>query len=184
MKYVFTSLFLAALMAFAFSAEAQENYSSAIKTPRYMNPDRPLYFTIGAGPAFSTGLDSDETMVDLYASVNRNFSEYIAGKLIGDVIMGGGANSARLITGGVGLDFYVKGPTDAMRPYVTIDAGAGFARNGSAETRDAAEFGLGGGFRSSSERANFDLSLQYRVLGAQIRDETPSALSLRVAGNF
>lgn len=165
-------------------AESQTVSAGELGGPRYLNSDRPTYFTLGAGPAFSTGLNADELMIDFLGSVNHSFSDYFTGKVIGDFILGSGSNTARFITAGVGADIYARRPTDTMRPYLSVDGGAGFARNSESQTKDAAQFGIGAGFRTSAEIASLDLSLQYRVLSAQLNGATPSVLSVRVAGNF
>lgn len=154
-------------------------------SPRIMDPNRPGYFELGIGPGFGMGLDTDRVMYDINASYNRNFSDRLTGKIIGDFNLGSSSDSARFIDLGVGVDAYLQEVQMSYGiPYLSADLGYGFVRNNNDRTQDAPAVGVGTGFRFAAEAINFDVNLHYEFLTAQLDSTTPSILGIRAAMNF
>jgi hypothetical protein len=154
-------------------------------SPRIMDPNRPGYFQIGAGPSFGLGMGSDQVMYDINLGYNRNFSDRMTGKLFGDLNLGSSSQPARYIDLGAGLDVYLSEVRQSYGiPYVTGDLGYGFVRNAVDRTQDAASIGAGAGFKFAAEALNFDVNVHYEVLTAQLDNTTPSVFGVRAAMNF
>jgi hypothetical protein len=148
--------------------------------------NRAGYFTLGAGPAVSVGLNSDNVLYGLTAGYNVDFNERIGGKVFGNLDMGSGSDSSRMINIGAGANLYFPEAAIARgRPYLTADVGYGNARrNKTDDLADGVAIGAGGGFQFAAQNLNMDLLLRYQILTSQIRDNTPSILGINLAVNF
>ena len=157
----------------------------AAPSPALQNPNRAGFFAIGVGPSFGLGLDQDDVMYNVIGSYNRNFSDYLTGKIFGDLNFGAGSDSGRFINVGFGADVYPATFTMAGgKPYVSGDVGYGFTRNDEDATKDAITVGAGAGFRFMAQELNMDVNLHYTLLTAQLDGTNPSVLGLRAAVNF
>ena len=157
----------------------------AAPSPALQNPNRAGFFAIGVGPSFGLGLDQDDVMYNVIASYNRNVSDYLTGKIFGDLNFGAGSDSGRFINVGFGADVYPATFTMAGgKPYVSGDVGYGFTRNNEDATKDAISVGAGAGFRFMAQELNMDVNLHYTLLTAELEGKNPSVLGLRAAVNF
>lgn len=154
-------------------------------SPRFANPDRVGYFTIGAGPSFGVNLDNDNVMYNINAGYNVDVTDRLTAKGFGDFNLSTGNDDARFINLGVGVNVYMTEVTmGGGRPYLTGDIGYAFVKTNNDDTKDALSGGVGAGFQFSAAQLNVDLSLHYSLLFAQINNDTPSVFGLRAGVNF
>lgn len=167
------------------SAQQATGGETRARSPRIARGDNVGYFTIGAGPGFAVGLDTDNLMYNVLGQYSVEFNPTLTGKVFGDFYFGSGTDNSNFINLGVGADYYpgVRQVAGA-RPYITGDVGFGTTRNEAENTENALSLGAGGGFRFIAERMTIDTSLHYTILTAELDDDTPQVLALRVALNF
>jgi len=149
----------------AFAAKSKGSVSDKIVSVPRANDMK--FLTLSVGPAFSTGLDYDNLMLDLTVAMNQNLSEKFSGKVFGDAALGSSTNSGRFLNIGLGSDYYpTKRQIANSTPYFTADAGLGFTRNANDNTENGLAIGAGGGFRFTAKESAWDLNLHYTLLTA------------------
>lgn len=155
-------------------------------SPLFARPDRRGAFQIGAGPAFSTGMESDQMMYNLNAAYVMPFGDLFSAKAFGDFNLSAGSDPHRFLNFGIGAELYPMGATTMGRgrPYVAGDIGYALTRNKNDVTQDAPAVGVGGGYRFLTQQLNMDVNLHYTMLTAKLEDKYPAVLGLRAAVNF
>lgn len=187
MKLLFVALTLIFVSAASSPVFAQDPAQGEIvaEPPRIMDPDQPEYFQFGAGPGFGLNLDSDKALFNANVAYNRNFSERITGKVIGDFNIGTADEVARFLNFALGTDIYLREVSgDYGTPYAALDLGYAFVRDGDSQTKDGAAIGGGLGFKFALAQINMDLNLHYTLLTAQIDGDNPSVFATRLAFTF
>ena len=154
-------------------------------SPHFLNPDRPGYFQIGGGPAFGIGLDSDKIMYNINGGYSYNLGQYLAAKILADLYIGSGSNSSRIISAGVGGDYFIPNTNLSFGiPYISGDVGYGSVRSADGQTAAGVTYGGGTGVRFATDNYNWDMNIHYALVMADLADKTPSVLALRGAVNF
>jgi len=155
-------------------------------SPLFARPDRRGAFQIGAGPAFSTGMESDQMLYNINAAYLMPFGDLISAKAFADFNLSAGSDAHRFINFGLGAELYPMGASTmgGGRPYIMGDVGYALTRNKNEATQDAPAFGLGGGYKFATQQLNMDVNLHYTVLTAKLEDKYPAVLGLRAAVNF
>lgn len=153
--------------------------------PRIARGDNLGYFTVGAGPAFSIGLDTDNPMYNILAAYNVDVRRDVTAKVLGDFSFGSGADVSNFINVAVGANYYpFAGNVYGSRPYTMADLGWGFVRDEFEDTENGISVGVGAGFQFRAQELNFDVNIHYSLLTSEINDDIPSVLALRAAINF
>lgn len=155
-------------------------------SPLFARPDRRGAFQVGAGPAFSTGMESDQMLYNLNAAYVMPFGDLFSAKAFGDFNLSAGSDPHRFINFGIGAELFPMGATTMAggRPYLTGDIGYALTRNKNENTQDAPAVGVGGGYRFMTQQLNMDVNLHYTMLTAKLEDKFPAVLGLRAAVNF
>jgi hypothetical protein len=154
-------------------------------SPHFMKSDRPGYFQIGGGPAFGIGLGSDKIMYNIGTAYSYNLGQHLAGKLLADLYIGSGSNSSRILSAGVGGDYFFPDSKLGFGiPYISADVGYGSVRDNDEQTAAGVTAGGGAGVRFGTRNYNWDMNLHYALVMADLSEKTPSVLALRAAVNF
>jgi hypothetical protein len=155
-------------------------------SPRFSNPERRGFFTIGLGPAFGGGLQTDNILLSLNMSYNRNATDRLTAKMLADLNIGTGSESARFLNFAIGSDFYPLAGREfnGGLPYLSADLGFAFTQDSEGLTKDAPAIGAGAGFKFTASELNLDLNRHYSILTTDIDGENPSLLGLRAAVSF
>lgn len=155
-------------------------------SPLFAREDRRGAFQVGAGPAFSTGMASDQMLYNINAAYIMPFGDLISAKAFGDFNLSAGSDAHRFINFGLGAELYPMGATTMAggRPYLTADLGYALTRNKDEVTQDAPAVGVGGGYKFATQQLNMDVNLHYTMLTAKLQDNYPAVLGLRAAVNF
>lgn len=155
-------------------------------SPIFHGADRKSSFQIALGPAFSTGMATDQLLYNVNLAYALPVHEYVSLKGIGDFNLSAGSESTQFMNFGLGADLFPMGTAAVTggRPYLTGDVGYAFIRNKNDASTEAPAVGLGGGYKFVTEALNMDVNLHYTILTAQLQDETPAILGLRAAINF
>ena len=156
-------------------------------SPRIADGKVPGFFQVGFGPSLAMGLDSDNLLSDINVGYNYNLNERVTTKASGDFNLGLGGNAGQFINLSGGAEYYpvTNQKFTRTKPYITGDAGYGFARNG--ETHAAGSgvtVGGGAGFKFTSEQLNWDINAHYTLLTNTIEGQNPSVVGVRAALNF
>lgn len=155
-------------------------------SPIFHHPGRHGAFQVGIGPAFSTGMASDQLLYNVNLAYAHPVHNLISLKAFGDFNMSASSDPNRFLNFGVGADVFPMGShsVGGGRPYLTGDVGYAFIKNKNDASKDAPAVGLGGGYKFATEKLNMDVNLHYTMLTAELQNETPSVLGLRAAVNF
>lgn len=147
--------------------------------------ERGGYFTVGVGPSFAVGLESDSVMYNVIGAYNMDFNRRLTGKIIADLNFGSGTDSSRFTSIGVGANIYpYMEQVAGGRPYVGGSLSFGSVQNDAGNTEEGVAIGAGAGFQFSTQELNLDANLQYTLLTSEIDDDIPSVLGVRLAVNF
>ena len=156
-------------------------------SPRIVDGKVPGYFQVGFGPSLALGLDSNNLLSDINVGYNYNVNERVTTKASGDFNLGLGGNAGQFINLSGGAEYYpvTNQKFTRTKPYVTGDAGYGFARNGQTHSAgNGITVGGGAGFKFASEQLNWDINAHYTLLTSTIEGQNPSVVGLRAALNF
>jgi hypothetical protein len=147
---------------------------------------KPIYYTVGLGPAVAVGLNTDHAVYNLLAAFNADINERYGAKILGNFTFGGSGDESRFAEIAVGGNLYFpEANIVGTKPYLTADVGYGSVRRADTQaTRDGAAIGAGLGFQIGAKQTNLDLLLHYAFLTATVAGETPSVLGLQLAVNF
>ena len=145
----------------------------------------PGYFTTAVGAGFSGGLATDNTMLNLTAGYNIDYTAEVTGKAFADLNLGMGSDSARFIDVALGANYFpMQIQMNQIKPYLGADAGVGFVRNNASKAADSLVLGAGAGFQLLTQQTNIDVSLRYEFLTEQINGNNPEVLGLKVGMNY
>lgn len=144
------------------------------------------YFTLGVGPSFPAGLNSNTVMYGINGAYTSDLSERIGARLFGSLNFGAETDASRFFDFGAGMNVYIpEARMTNARPYLTADVGIGSARRRAPEvTKDAVTAGVGAGFQFAAQELNMDVVLHYTQMTASLEGNIPSILALQLAVNF
>lgn len=145
----------------------------------------PGYFNAAAGIGFPGGLRTDNSMLNLTAGYNMEYTTDITGKAFGNFNLGTGSDSAYFNDVAVGANY---APSflryGAIKPYVGADAGIGFAKNTTGDSAASLALGAGAGFQWMARQTALDVQLRYEVLAGQLDGANPQVLGLNAGMDF
>ena len=174
--------------AVASAREANPNMGGDLRapSPKMFDKDRQGFFQVGVGPAYGIGFHSDSSMYNVLASYNWNMSDRITAKALADMYLATGSVSSRLLNYGLGADVYIPemNPLNSGIPYASAEVALGNGRDSLGRDGTGVTVGAGTGFKFQAAALNWDVSLNYALLTAQVGDSLPSVVGMRAAVNF
>jgi len=145
----------------------------------------PGYFSAQAGVGNAAGLGTQNSLFNLRAGYNVEYSPLVTGRVIGDFNMGTGSDNAYFNDIAVGANVFLPAiQLGAFKPYIGGDAGVGFVRNSAAARGAGLSLAADTGFQWLASQTALDVSLRYEALTANVNGDAPSVLSLNAGIDF
>jgi hypothetical protein len=140
------------------------------------------HWNVNAGPAVGVGMETNNIMYSVSGGYDWDFHPRISGKINGEVAMGAGQDSARLIDLNVGPTVYLtEASPDSARPYATADIGFASARNNSSVVNQGLTVGAGVGYQfASSENYRLNALLHGTVMTTTVGSGNPTVFAARI----